>query len=49
MRKLSSIRKSKSRQKQKFARQAKTNCIGVVKCIKDKDKYILVQNENIKD
>ena len=29
--------------------QAKTNNIGVVKCIKDKDKNILVQDENIND
>ena len=30
-------------------RQTKTNDIGVLKCIKDKDKNILVQDENIKD
>ena len=29
--------------------QAKTNNIGVVKCIKDKDKNILVQDKNIND
>ena len=30
-------------------RQAKTNDIGVLKYIKDKDKNILVQDKNIKD
>ena len=30
-------------------REAKTNDIGVVKCIKDKDNNSLVQDENIKD
>ena len=30
-------------------RQAKTNDIGVVKCIEAKDKNILVQDKNIKD
>ena len=27
----------------------KKNCIGVIKCIKDNDKNILVQIDNIKD
>ena len=33
----------------KIGRQAKTNDIGVVKCIMDKDKNILVKDDNFKD
>ena len=44
---------SKEREKDRYwmvkRRQAKTNDIGVIQCVKDKNNYILVQDENIKN
>ncbi len=47
--KLDSKEREKDKYKKAKRRQAKINDIGVVNCIRNKNKNILVQDKNIKD